>query len=226
MVDMLNEGDPKNAKLLNAAADLISVIARVFSGDTQDANSALQALGRRYVLDYFNPIIEDNLEIPCYAVAGDPESADLASPLFKSAYQDMLEIPVVEGGGPNDGLVTVQSGLFGCPLPGADMDFEFCAEEHPRPHWQPLAVIQADHAEMTGIPGRICQADVYDHLAAFVGLAEFLDPDADMDMTLEKNGEWRRDPKPVTKPTTRRKSTPPAKAKSAKGTTRKKAQAA
>ncbi|MGI9293327.1 MAG: esterase/lipase family protein, partial [Pseudomonadales bacterium] len=160
MVDMFNEGDPKNAKILNAVADLISVIARVFSGDPQDANGAIQALGRTYILDYFNPIIEDNPDVPCYTVAGDPETAELTSPLFTSSYKELLEIPVAEGGGPNDGLVTLQSGLFGCPLPGTAMVFDFCAKEHPRPHWQPLGVIQADHVEMTGIPAQLGATDV------------------------------------------------------------------
>ena len=225
MVDMMNEGDPQNAKLLNAVVDLVSVIARVFSRDSEDAKSAIQAIGRRYMLDYFNPIIEDNLEVPCYTVAGDPETADLTSPLFKSSYKELLEIPVVEGGGPSDGLVTLQSGLFGCPLPGSDMQFEFCAEEHPRPHWQPLGVIQADHVEMIGIPMQFGNADVYDHLAAFAGLAEFFDPEGNMNMTLEKNGEWLRRPKRASATTSRRGSAQP-KVKSAAGSTRKKAQPA
>lgn len=227
MVDMLNEGDPQNAKLLNAVVDLISVIARVFSRDSQDANSVIQAIGRRYMLDYFNPIIADNLEVPCYTIAGDPESADLASPLFKSSYEELLEIPIAEGGGTNDGLVTLQSGLFGCPIPGHDgMQFDFSAKEHPRPHWQPLGVIQADHIEMIGIPVQFCKTDIYDHLAAFIGLAEYLDPNVNMDMMLEKNGEWTRYPSRVVKPAQRRKSAQAAKAKTSKGTTRKKAQAA
>ncbi len=226
MVDMLNEGDPNNAKLLNAVVDLVSVIARIFSRDSEDAKSAIQSIGRRYLLDYFNPIIQDNLAVPCYTVAGDPETAELTSPLFRSSYEDLLEIPVVEGGGPSDGLVTLQSGLFGCPLPGEDMHFDFCDKEHPRPHWQPLGVIQADHAEMTGIPNRIIGTDVYDHLAAFTGLAEFLDPNIDMDMTLEKNGEWTRQPKRVAKPQSQGKSAQPAAAKSAKGTAKRAAQPA
>ena len=164
--------------------------------------------------------------MPCYVVAGDPETANQASPLFTSSYEELLEIPVAEGGGPNDGLVTVQSGLFGCPVPGHEMHFDFSAKEHPRPHWQPLAVIQADHVEMAGIPAQFGNTDVYDHLAAFTGLAEFLDPNVDLEMTLEKNGEWLRRSRRAAQPTSQRKSARPVKTKSAKRTANRKEQVA
>jgi len=212
LVDIFNQGDPQNGKTIAAVADLISVIARVFSGDPQDAEGALQALGRGYMLDYFNPIIEDNPAVPCYTIAGDPETPSLVTPLLVAPYQQMLDTPVLEGGGPNDGLVTVQSALFGCPLPHADGTFEFCDREHPRPHWQPLGVIQADHVEMVGIPAQLFGTEVYDHLAAFAGLAQFLDPAIDKDMTLEKNGQWTRHPRRATQPRPRRTSTASVKA--------------
>jgi triacylglycerol lipase len=216
LVDIFNEGDPSNAKLIDAVTDLISVIARVFSGDPQDAKGVIQALGRDYMLDYFNPIIADNPAVPCYTIGGDPETVKLVTPLLLASYLHLLDLPVIEGGGPNDGLVTVQSALFGFPLPGSELDFEFCAKEHPRPHWQPLGIIQADHVEMVGIPAQLIGTDVYDHLAAFTGTAQFLDPNFDMTMTLEKNGHWTRHPKHARGPRPRRKSTPAVTASPAK----------
>lgn len=213
MIDMLNEGDPKNLRLINALIDFINVIATVFSGDRQDAEGAVQSLGRRYMLDYFNPIIEDNPAVPCYTVAGDPETARLTTPLFKSSYLELLKIPEVDGGGRNDGLVTLQSACFGCPPPGTEVEFTLSAREHHRPHWQPLGVIQADHIEMIGIPSRFSGVDVYNHVAAFAGLALFLDREFDMDMTLEKNGEWTRSAQRNPKPRTQRKRRAPAKAR-------------
>lgn len=215
LVDIFNEGDPQNGKLVGAVADLISVMARVFSGDPQDAEGAIQALGRGYMLDYFNPIIEDNLAIPCFTIGGDPETLSLVTPLFMASYQHMLETPVVDGGGLNDGLVTVQSALFGCPLPACGGVFEFCDREHPRPHWQPLGIIQADHVEMVGIPAQLTGTDVYDHLAAFAGLVQFLDPAIDAEMTLETNGQWTRRPRPDAKRRPRRTAPVSANAKRA-----------
>ncbi|MCB1678830.1 MAG: hypothetical protein KDI16_09125 [Halioglobus sp.] len=206
MVDISNRDAPEKVRLMNTVTDLIAVMARVFSGDPQDARGAIQAIGRDYILDYFNPIIQDNPAVPCYTIAGDPETAELTSPLFRSSYDDLLEIPVAEGGGPSDGVVTVQSALFGCELPGADMAFDFCAKEHPRPHWRPLGIIQADHIEMIGIPAQLTCTDVYDHLAAFAGLARFLDGSLEPGMTLQKNGEWVRQPGPAAQPRRRRKS--------------------
>jgi triacylglycerol lipase len=213
MVDMFNEGDPDNAAILNAVSDLISVIARVFSGDPQDARGVIQAIGRKYMLDYFNPIIEDNPQVPCYTIAGDPETAKLTSPLLTTSYKQLLKIPAIEGGGANDGLVTLQSGFFGCPPAGENMDFDFCDKEHPRPHWQPLGIIQADHIEMVGIPLQLFGPDVYDHLAAFAGLAQMLDPNYHMQMKLEKNGCWTRQPQASKKPAARRQPGQTVKAK-------------
>jgi hypothetical protein len=222
LVDIFNGEDKQNIELINAVSDLISVVARVFSGDPQDAKGVIQAIGRDYMLNYFNPIIEDNPEVPCYTIGGDPESFNLVTPLLLATYKQMLDMPVVEGGGRNDGLVTLQSALFGCSSPDTDMGFKFCEKEHPRPHWKSLGIIQADHIEMVGIPAKLFSADVYDHLAAFAGLAQFRDPNFHMEMTLEKDGQWSRRPRQAVKPRPRRKSTPSVKAKTTKRKTGKK----
>ena len=73
-------------------------------------------------------------------------------------------------------------------------------------------MIQADHVEMVGIPAQLIGTEVYDHLAAFAGLAQFLDPAIDEDMTLEKNGQWTRHPRRATQPRPRRTSTASVKA--------------
>ena len=219
-VDVFNEGTPENGELIDAFTNLISVIASVFSGDPQDAKGVIQAIGRNYMLDYFNPIIEDDPSVPCYTVGGDPETVNRVSPLFIALYEYLLDTPADEGGGPNDGLVALQSALFGCPIPGIDMDFNLCDKEHPRPHWQPLGIIQADHIEMVGIPAQFLGTDVYDHLAAFAGLAQFLDPNYDMDMSLEKNGQWTRSPKHAVRNRPRANVTRAVKAKRAKRTRR------
>jgi triacylglycerol lipase len=199
IADSLDLDDSRNAELTDALTEFISVIARVLSGDPQDAKGAIQALSRDYMLNYFNPIIKDNPAVPCYTIAGDPETSKLLTPLLYAFYKGLLDIPPAEGGGRNDGLVTVKSALFGCPLIDGDPDFACSEQEHPRPHWQPLGLIQADHVEMVGIPAQINGKDVYDHLAAFAGLAQFLDQNLDMNMKLKKNGEWTRTPKKAPK---------------------------
>jgi hypothetical protein len=105
-------------------------------------------------------------------------------------HRAIREIDPAQGGGPNDGLVTVTSSLFGNPTAAYP---ELVV--HRRPKWKTLGVVQADHIAEVGIPLWFQPSETHDHLAFFAGLAQFLDDAYTAKMTLSRDGGWERTPK-------------------------------
>jgi hypothetical protein len=140
-------------------------------------------------------IIEDDPNVRYYAVAGDPGCRDVVHLWLRPEYKDIKRTDPSEGGGPNDGLVTVNGSFFG-NLPPAYEDQGYPElKDHRRENWTPLGVLEADHIAEVGLELRVKRPNAYNHLAFFAGLAQFLDDAYPMDMKLRKDGHWERTPK-------------------------------
>jgi triacylglycerol esterase/lipase EstA (alpha/beta hydrolase family) len=200
LTDVADSRDRTRRRALDFLLRIVSVIAQLVQGDPQNAKDAVEALSPGFMKDYFNPIIEDDPSVPCYAIAGDPGSPDLVGPLLQLGYRVLLDLNPSQGGGPNDGLVTVESSFFG-NLPEAYAGGSSSAyAEQRRHHWQILGCVRADHIAEVGIPLQLLPSDSYDHFSLFAGLAQFLDPAYVAEMTLQEDGRWRRQPKPGSAP--------------------------
>jgi triacylglycerol lipase len=195
LANELNQEVPAHQDALDRLLDLLSVMAQLITGSQQDVKRAVKALSRDYMLDYFNRIIEDDPNVPYYAVAGDPISIDLVQPLLLPFYLAIREIDAAAGGGPNDGLVAVSSASFGNLLPAYEDEEYRDLGEHRRPKWKTLGIVQADHIAEVGLPLWFQPTDTYDHLPFFAGLVQFLDKSYTADMRLRKDGRWERTPK-------------------------------
>ena len=202
LANELNQEVPAHQEALDGLLDLVSDIAQLITGSPQDVKRAVKALSRDFMIDYFNRIIEDDPDVPCYAVAGDPVTADFVQPMLLAFHLAINEIEPALGGGPNDGLVAVTSSLFG----NFSADYEEQAREeldaNRRPHWKTLGVVKADHIAEVGIPLWFQARDAYDQLPFFAGLAQFLDPEYTAEMKLRNDGRWERRPKPGPLPVT------------------------
>lgn len=172
----------------------MQIIAAVIKRKPQNVDDAIKALTREFMLEGFNHIIQDAPEVRYYAVAGDPISDDAVVPLLRPTYELLNKRPSSEGGGPNDGLVTVESSLFGNGLPSVDGEAPPPVAPHGRANWQPLGVLQADHIAEVGLPLHLLRPNTYDHFAFFAGLAQFLDDAYTAKMTLRMDGQWERVP--------------------------------
>jgi triacylglycerol lipase len=197
IADELEPKTPAQQQALDTLLLLVSVLAQLVRGNPQDAKRAVSALSRSFMLEHFNRIIRDDPTVPCFAIAGDPGSAASVGPLLLPGFLALHAIDPANGGGPNDGLVTVESSLFG-NLPEAYAGQGSPeVDEQRRDHWEVLGTLQADHVAEVGIPLRLLPSAAYDHMAFFAGLAQFLDPAYIAEMTLRKDGRWRRLSKPA-----------------------------
>jgi len=196
IADEFESGEPVYEEAFERLFNLVSIIARASTGKQQDVKRAVRSLSHRYINDYFNEIIEDNPNVPCYAIAGDPNHVDVVHRILRPTYMALNAIDPSDGGGPNDSLVTVASSFFG-NLPPA---YEHLGGPHiaskRRTHWQPIGAIEADHIAQVGIQLRLPKYRPYDHLAFFAGLAQRLDDGYTPTMKLTRDGRWtRRSPK-------------------------------
>jgi pimeloyl-ACP methyl ester carboxylesterase len=195
LADEVEQEVPAHQDAVDALLRLVSLVAQLVKGDPQDARRAVRVLSRRFMLEHFNRIIQDDPSVPCYAIAGDPACPSVVNPLLRPTYLALNQIDPSLGGGPNDALVTVESSFFGnVPESYAGQESAQLAA-HQRAHWQVLGVVQADHIAEVGIPLRLLPSDAYDHLALFAGLAHSLDPAYIAEMSLQKDGRWLRKPK-------------------------------
>ncbi|MGB3049713.1 MAG: hypothetical protein WBB42_01855 [Polyangiales bacterium] len=189
------EGDiPGHKEAVKTVKRAMEVIASIIKRKPQDIDDAATALTRRFMLEYFNPTIQDAPDVRYYAVAGDPITENVVYPLLRPTYQLLNHESPSAGGGPNDGLVTVRSSLFGHSPPADEGQEQPAVAEHGRPSWTPLGVLQADHIAEVGIPLHLLRPNTYDHLAFFAGLAQFLDDAYTAKMKLRKDGQWERTP--------------------------------
>jgi triacylglycerol lipase len=204
IADAIMKDIPGHKQAVGALMLTLNLIAALLRGESQDTRRATQALTREFMLECFNNIIEDDPNVRYYAIAGDPGCRDVVHLWLRPEYKDIKQTDPAEGGGPNDGLVTVTGSLFGNLLPGyEDQDYPEL-DSHRRESWTPLGVLQADHIAEVGLELRIKRPSAYDHLAFFAGLAQFLDQGYPLDMKLRKDGHWERIPKsPAIQPSVR-----------------------
>ncbi len=189
------EGDiPGHNEAVKAVKRAMELIALAITGKPQDIDDAAKALTRRFMLEHFNPTIQDAPGVRYYAVAGDPITENVVYPLLRPTYRLLNNEPASAGGGPNDGLVTVMSSLFGHSPPVDRGEGQPAVAAHRRPSWTPLGVVQADHIAEVGIPLYLLRPNTYDHLAFFAGLAQFLDDAYTAKMKLREDGQWDRIP--------------------------------
>jgi hypothetical protein len=118
------------------------------------------------------PKLEDDPNVRYYAVAGNPGSLQVVHPWLRPEYRDLLKTDPAVGGGPNDGLVTVKSSLFGNALPMPEGERLAEAAPEARRNWRVLGVLEADHIAEVGLELRVQRPSAYDHLASFAGLAQ------------------------------------------------------
>jgi triacylglycerol lipase len=192
LADELEQEEPAHQKAVDTLLALVGLVATIVRGDPQDARRAVLALSRSYVLEYFNRIIADDPAVPCHAIAGDPGS-ELVGPLLRPVFEALSDLDPSEGGGPNDGLVTVKSALFGnVPEGRAAGSKRARPDAQRRKHWKTLGLIQADHITEVGIPLQMPHRAAYDHFALFAGLAQLRDPSYTAALALQRDGRWRR----------------------------------
>ncbi len=192
LVDRLDEARTEKRVILKGLVDFLSIATWIYKGEPQDAYTALNMLSREYMTKHFNRIIGDAPSVPCYAIAGDPQRGKRVNPLMFDSYETLRAVTRQQGGGPNDGLVTVESALFG-NLPEAYYKQPFSSPvDEARPHWQVLGVVNADHVGQVGIPLQFPSNEDFDHFAMFSGMAQLLDPGYQAEMKLEPDGRWSR----------------------------------
>ncbi|CAA0125148.1 Triacylglycerol lipase [BD1-7 clade bacterium] len=191
-VDMVDK-DPKAEKILNDIFGLADLIARGITGKKQDATAAIAALGQKFMLEEFNPYCVDDPNVEYFCMAGNPKTEKLVSPILKDSFQELYEIPQADGGGANDGFVTVPSALFGNSYRGAPADYAIPDGAEANSNWTVLGTVMADHVVEVGLPLDFPPNKYYDHLACFGGLAQLLDPFYMAEMQLKDNGQWVRE---------------------------------
>lgn len=191
LVDM-QANDPEMTKIMEELFNFISFVVYGLSGKPQDANKAIAALGQEYMITEFNPYCVDAANVDYYAMAGNPKTENMVSPILKNAWKELNKIPVADGGGINDGFVTVPSALFGNTPLSAQPGYSVPAFAG-RPNWQMLgSTVLADHVTEVGLPLDCPPNKYYDHLSCFAGMAQLLDPDYTATMELRDNGRWFR----------------------------------
>ncbi len=194
IADAVVQDIPGHKQAVKALMRSLNLITALIRGEQQDTDRAVKALKRRFMLEHFTRIIEDDPNVRYYAVAGDSGCRDIVHPWLRPEYEDIHQTDPEEGGGPNDGLVTVSGSFFG-NLPPEYQDQAYPGlENHRRDNWEILGVLEADHIAEVGLELRVRRPNAYDHLAFFAGLAQFLDDAYPVDMTLRKDGHWERRP--------------------------------
>ena len=192
VADAVERDIPGHDVAMKTLKRTMQIIAALIKGKPQNVDDAVKALTREFMLEDFNRIIQDAPGVRYYAVAGDPISDHAVAPALRLTYELLNKQPPSEGGGPNDGLVTVTSSFFGNGLPTDDGEATLPVAPHGRPNWEPLGVLQADHIAEVGLPLHLLRPNTYDHFAFFAGLAQFLDDAYTAKMTLRMDGQWER----------------------------------
>jgi pimeloyl-ACP methyl ester carboxylesterase len=192
IADEFEQDSPVHKEAVDALYDWVGLVARAWTHKTQDVENAVRSLSHWYITKHFNRIIQDDPQVPCFAVAGDPLCRSVVHHILRPTYDALNDIDPAKGGGPNDSLVTVPSAFFGNLPPGYTHLETPLIEKQRRPHWKGVGLIQADHIAEVGLELRLPPSKAYDHLAFFAGLAQSRDPAYTANMTLMKDGRWER----------------------------------
>lgn len=192
IADKFKHDSPAVQKGVEAFCDFVEMMARPWRPEQQDLDRAVESLSHEYVTKYFNKIIKDDPQVPCFAVGGDPLAKSVVHRILRPTYLALNELDPSQGGGPNDSLVTVASAFFGNLPPGyTHLETELVRMQR-RPHWNRIGLIQADHIAEVGLELRAWPSNAYNHRAFFAGLAQRLDASYTADMNLLKDGRWER----------------------------------
>lgn len=168
-----------------------------FSHDTSDIDHAVHELGRRHMLDEFNPRHRD-ADIPWYSVAGVTNEFQVTF-FLRDFYEQLRWNPRFEQEH-NDGLVPISSAKWprtrhAPPGHGARRDTSSTAPGtlHPperRDNWHFLGVVYADHVDQIGLPIAIPRNHLFRTRHFYTGLARILVGETDGIPTLRANGTW------------------------------------
>ena len=190
LVDRMSNNST-DEKIIKDLFNLVSLITYGITGKPENANAAIAAMGQEYMVKEFNPYCIEDPNVNYYAIAGNPQTKKMVSSILANAFEELLSIPVSEGGGPNDGFVTVPSALYGNKPENAQPDYS--SPFPANPNWKIVgSTILADHVAEVGLPLDYPPNKFYDHLSCFAGLTQHLDPHYDSIMELLNNGRWDR----------------------------------
>jgi len=190
LVDTMSS-NPKNAKIMKDLFNLVSLVAYGITGKPEDANAAIASMGQKFMVEEFNPYCIEDPRVSYFAIAGNPKTKKMVSGILQNSFEELLAMPVAEGGGPNDGFVTIPSALYGNTPANAQPDYSTPFPANP--NWKILgSTILADHVVEVGLPLDFPPNKYYDHLSCFAGLAQFLDPHYNALMELNDDGRWIR----------------------------------
>ena len=193
IADEFEQDSPAHQEAVDALYRWVGLVAQAWTRKTQDVERAVRSLSHWYITNHFNRIIQDDPQVPCFAVAGDPLCRSVVHGILRPTYDALNDIDPAKGGGPNDSLVTVASAFFGNLPPGYTHLETPLTKEQRRPYWQGVGLIQADHIAEVGLELRLPASNAYDHLAFFAGLAQSRDAAYTAKMRLMKDGRWERE---------------------------------
>lgn len=166
--------------------DLIGLIAMMTGSPFSSAEKTVACFTPTFMKDTFNKQIHVPDHIPCYTVAGAPETEEQVGFMFDGSWNTLNNMPISEGGGQNDGFVTTNSAHFAGNKTKLKGSHEL--------QWQSLGNIHADHVAMIGIPLELKSNNHFSHLPMFIGMAQHIDTcyKRNVQMALQASGEWLR----------------------------------
>ncbi len=188
LIDAKSKSLFRNESMLRQLSWMASRLPWIFEFTVENIPDVLESLSRNYMQQYFNPHIWDTQGVPCWTIAGDPQSVENTNLLFRDTYEEFFAIPHEQGGGKNDGLVSVDSAHF-----TSHAQFVPARAKKTRsPQWRALGTVRADHLSQIGLDTGQVDSRIYNHLACFSGLAQRLDRAYVAKMTLLEDGSWER----------------------------------
>ncbi len=188
LIDAKSKSLFRNESMLRQLSWMANRLPWIFDFAIENIPNVLESLSRQYMQQYFNPHVWDTQGVPCWTIAGDPGDVEITNLLFRDTYEEFFAIPREAGGGPNDGLVAVDSAHFISHTKFGPKR----AKPGGTPRWRTLGTVRADHLSQVGLDTGQTDTTVYNHLACFSGLAQHLDRAYVAKMTLFEDGSWER----------------------------------
>lgn len=188
LIDAKSKSLFRNESMLRQMSWMANRLPWIFDFAIENIPDVLESLSCEYMQKYFNPHVWDTQGVPCWTIAGDPGSVENANLLFRDTYEEFFAIPRAQGGGPNDGLVAIDSAHFVSHAKFVPAR----AKKTQLPQWRALGTVRADHLSQIGLDTGQIDSSVYNHLACFSGLAQRMDRAYVAKMTLLEDGSWER----------------------------------